>query len=31
LFEDIEHGSQKTHRQMMINPTIAVRDSVKSL
>ena len=31
LFEDIEHEGQKTHRQMMINPTIAVRDSVKSL
>ena len=31
LFEDIEYQGRKTPKQMMINPTIAVRDSVKSL
>jgi GntR family transcriptional regulator of arabinose operon len=31
LFEDIEQKSQKTHRQMIIKPTIAIRNSVKPL
>ena len=31
LFEDIEHQEQRVPRQMNINPTIAIRDSVKFL
>jgi len=31
LFEDIEHQSERVPRQMLINPTIALRDSVKPI
>jgi GntR family transcriptional regulator of arabinose operon len=31
LFEQIEHNGQIPPRQMILNPTVAVRDSVKSL